>query len=93
MRGPLGPICADCISVGLHLVRDGQQRQDPAGASLVRLRSAEQPPCEFCGRRDRRTFLGFQRSLARMNHVEVGSVICVDCLNKAGDLINQTARR
>lgn len=91
--GPYGPVCAGCLETGLQLVRDGQPRPGPVGAELVRVRSVDDAACEFCGRRQRHSFLGFRRPLARMSCPQVGAVICVDCLDHGGDLINQALRR
>ncbi|MGH3436623.1 MAG: hypothetical protein ACRDRN_09155 [Sciscionella sp.] len=91
MPGPVGPVCAGCIEVGLRLLRDGRQ-SEAGGSALVRLRSAEDAPCEFCDRRERRTFLGFRRSLRRMARPAADAVVCLDCLDRGGDLINRAAR-
>ncbi|MFD4190388.1 hypothetical protein [Amycolatopsis thermoflava] len=89
--GPAGPICARCVETGLGLVRDGQPRTSRGGTDLERLRSGGEP-CEFCDRTDRRTFLGFTRSLPRMRCAQTGAVICDDCLDRSGNLLNQALR-
>jgi hypothetical protein len=91
--GPQGPICTDCLEAGLMLVRDGQTRLSRGGTGLAYVRSATADACEFCGRRERRTFLGFRRSLPRMSCAQVGGIICADCLNHGGELINQAVRQ
>jgi hypothetical protein len=91
--GPHGPICTDCLEAGLLLVHDGQARLSRGGTGLACLRSANAAACEFCGRSERRTFLGFRRSLPRMTCAQVGAVICADCLNRGGELINQAVRQ
>src|SRR6187399_2399451 len=84
--GPRGPICADCLETGLFLVRDGQERVSRGGTVLAL--APVTVACEFCGRIERRTFFGRRRPLARMTCAERGSVICADCLNRGGDLLN-----
>jgi hypothetical protein len=90
--GPRGPICADCLEEGLMLVRDGQERISRGGTGLALAASATGQACEFCGRSERRTFFGFRRPLARMSCRQRGSVICADCLNRGGDLLNRVSR-
>ncbi len=92
MPGPDGPICASCIAAGLKLVHDGQARPSRGETVLVRVTSRDDEACEFCERRERYTFLGFRRSLARMKCPELGAVICADCLDHGGDLINKAYR-
>ncbi|MFD5247746.1 hypothetical protein ACFWIW_24635 [Amycolatopsis sp. NPDC058340] len=48
--------------------------------------------CEYCGRHERRSFLGFRRPLLRMTTSQFGAVICVECLDRAGDLLNRSYR-
>jgi hypothetical protein len=91
--GPSGPICTDCLEAGLMLVRDGRERRSLGGTGLARLTSAADDACEFCGRRERRTFLGRHRSLPRMRNMQAGAVICGDCLNRGGELINHVLRQ
>lgn len=90
--GPAGPICARCVEAGLGLVRDGHARVSRGGTDLERMRSAEDAPCEFCDRIDRRTFLGFHRALPRMHCPQTDAVICDDCLDRSGNLLNQALR-
>ena len=92
MPGPEGPICTDCLETGLQLARDGHARPSQGGTNLLRVNSTSDSACEFCGRRERTTFLGFHRPLARMSCPEIGSVICVDCLDHGGDVINKALR-
>jgi hypothetical protein len=87
--GPEGPICADCVETGLALVRDGEERASRGGTALARLAPDAENPCEFCDRGVRYSFLGFRRPLARMICRQSGAVICVDCLDRSGDLINR----
>lgn len=90
--GPRGPICIDCLEAGLRLVRDGHERVSRGGTALALMISPAQAACEFCGRGERRTFFGFRRPLARMSCAEHGAVICADCLNRGGDLLNRVSR-
>jgi len=92
MPGPVGPICVDCVQLGLWLVSDGQERSSEGGTALVRISALTASVCEYCGRRERRTFLGFRRPLTRMRCVQSDAVICVDCLDNAGELINRSYR-
>lgn len=91
--GPQGPICTDCLEIGLRLVHDGRPYPDATAPLFVRIRSAQEPSCEFCGRAQRRSFLGLHRPLARMSCPRTGSVVCEDCLDQAGDLLNHTLRQ
>lgn len=93
MPGPAGPICTDCVQAGLRLVHDGVLRTSEGGSVLAPVRSLAAYVCEYCGRREHRTFLGFRRPLARMSCEQFGAVICVDCLDRAGDLLNSAYRR
>lgn len=88
--GPVGPICADCLTAGLTLIRRG-----PTGepAALAALASSSEVVCEYCGRWERRTFLGRHKSLKRLTGGAEHAVICADCLDRGGDLINRAARR
>jgi hypothetical protein len=79
--------------VGLRLVRDGEARPSPGATSLLCVRSTGEAACEFCGRDERMTFFGRHRPLSRMRCVELGSVICADCLDHGGELINTALRR
>ncbi len=92
VTGPIGPICADCVQAGLRLLRDGTNQLSKGGTVLIPLYTVTASVCEYCGRRERRTFLGRRRTLARMSCEELGAVICLDCLDQAGDLINQAVR-
>ncbi|HKS49185.1 MAG TPA: hypothetical protein VJT49_29565 [Amycolatopsis sp.] len=91
--GPRGPICADCLETGLLLVNDRRERVSPGGTGLALVISPAAQACEFCGRSERRTFFGFRRPLARMSCTQQGSVICADCLNRGGDLLNWVSRQ
>lgn len=86
-----GPICLDCVQAGLWLVHDGEARASAGGPALIRLPASDDAACQDCGRRERRTFLGRHRPLARM-HSDSGAVICADCLDEAGTAINLAAR-
>ncbi|GLY66567.1 hypothetical protein [Amycolatopsis taiwanensis] len=90
--GPRGPICVDCLEAGLQLVHDGQARVSLGGTHLALAASPGEQACEFCGRSERRSFLGLRRALARMSCPQRGSVICADCLDRGGDLLNRVAR-
>lgn len=85
-----GNICADCIELGLQVARDGQARESAGDTELTRLRSADDPACDLCGRSMRLSFLGFRRTLARMTCARFGSVMCLDCLDSRGDLVNSS---
>ncbi|GHE82237.1 hypothetical protein GCM10017786_11280 [Amycolatopsis deserti] len=89
--GPAGPICARCVETGLGLVRDGRPRTSRGGTELDRIRAGG-APCEFCDRTDRRSFFGFTRGLRRMRCAQTGAVICDDCLDHSGNLLNQALR-
>lgn len=91
--GPHGPICPDCLEAGLLLVRDRQPRRSLGGSALRFSSDPAGQACEFCGRRERRTFLGLHRPLRRMNTSEGDAVICADCLDRGGELINQAVRQ
>jgi len=88
--GPEGPICVRCVEAGLGVVHDGRARTS-RGAELERLTTPE-PPCEFCDRTGRRSFLGFHRALPRMRSAHTGAVICDDCLDRSGTLLNEALR-
>ena len=75
------------------LVRDGRERRSLGGTGLARVTSITDDACEFCGRRDRRNFLGFHRPLARMSCAQAHATICADCLNRGGELINKYLRQ
>jgi hypothetical protein len=90
--GPAGPICLDCVRAGLRVVGDGEERPNPAGEVLDAVSAAQAPVCEFCGRREHRTFLGFRRPLVRLRCAARDAVICVDCLDRAGDTLNLALR-
>ncbi|WP_199432900.1 hypothetical protein [Qaidamihabitans albus] len=93
LPGPLGPICMECVQAGLYLVGDGEERVSHGGTDLVRVQSSAETVCEFCGRGQRHSFLGVRRSLRRMRCRQLGSVICVDCLDRGGDLLNRALRQ
>jgi hypothetical protein len=86
-------ICASCIEVGLLVARDQKPRQSEGGTEFTGLRSATDPPCDLCGRSVRLSFLGFRRTLRRMVCTETGSVMCLDCLDHRGDLVNEAAAK
>ncbi|MEA5361517.1 hypothetical protein VA596_18380 [Amycolatopsis sp., V23-08] len=90
--GPAGPICLDCVRAGLRVVGDGEERTNEAGERLDAVSDLQAPVCEFCGRRERRTFLGFRRPLVRLRCAPRDAVICVDCLDSAGDALNLALR-
>lgn len=90
--GPVGPICADCLSAGLKLTRDHGAQTSSGGTDLVEIHAITANVCEYCGRRERRTFLGGHRPLSRMHCAQFDATICVDCLNQGGDLLNRAAR-
>ena len=91
--GPVGPICADCLTAGLKLTRDRDEQVSSGGTALVEIHAITGNVCEYCGRRERRTFLGGHRPLSRMHCAQSDATICVDCLNQGGDLINRAGRR
>lgn len=74
-------------------MRDGRERRSLGGTGLARLTAVSDDACEFCGRRERRSFLGFHRRLARMSCPQAQAVICADCLNRGGELINKFLRQ
>jgi hypothetical protein len=80
------------LEAGLQLVHDGLARVSHGGTSLALAVSPVEQACEFCDRSERRTFFGFRRTLPRMSYPRRGSVICVDCLNRGGDLLNRVGR-
>ena len=90
VSGPQGPICADCIESGLWLAASRKHEVD--GEQLVRLDTADDGECEFCERQARLSFLGFRRKLTRVRAPGSGAVVCADCLDWAGDLINRAVR-
>ncbi|KAA9166364.1 hypothetical protein FPZ12_002030 [Amycolatopsis acidicola] len=91
--GPLGPICPSCLEAGLALVRDGRERRSRGGTSLVRVVSAGSDACEFCDRSVRRSFFGRHRPLPRMSCTQGHAVICRDCLDRGGELLNHVLRQ
>ncbi|WP_328454658.1 MULTISPECIES: hypothetical protein [unclassified Amycolatopsis] len=91
--GPSGPICVDCVQAGLWVIRDGGERPNEAGETLEAVSSPQAPVCEFCSRRERRTFLGFRRPLVRVRCAPRDAVICGDCLDHAGDALNLALRQ
>jgi hypothetical protein len=93
ISGPAGPICLDCVRAGLRVVGDGAERPNERGEALDAVSTPQAPVCEFCGRRERRTFLGFRRPLVRLRCAARDAVICVDCLDNAGDALNLALRR
>jgi hypothetical protein len=90
--GKAGPICVDCVRAGLRVARDGADRETPGGDVLAAVTSPLAAVCEFCGRRERRTFLGLRRPLLRVTCAQRDAVICVDCLDHAGDVLNLALR-
>jgi hypothetical protein len=92
MPGRRGPICVECVQAGLYVVADGMARASSGGTDLVPLRAEAELACDFCGRGERPAFLGFRRALVRMRCTQSGSVICVDCLDRGGDLFNEVLR-
>jgi hypothetical protein len=92
LPGRHGPICLDCLQAGLYVVADGEARASGNGTDLVALRTTVEAVCDFCGRGERESFLGFRRALARMQCRQLGSVICADCLDRGGDLLNEALR-
>lgn len=84
-------ICASCIELGLQVVRDGQARITEGGTELTVLPPGEGPECDLCGRTVRLSFLGFRRKLSRMTCEKRGSVMCFECLDRRGDLVNSAA--
>lgn len=90
--GPAGPICVGCVQAGLRVMGDGAERPNEVGEVLAAVSAPQAPVCEFCGRRERRTFLGFRRPLPRVRCVARDAVICGDCLDRAGDALNLALR-
>ncbi|GLY37294.1 hypothetical protein Amsp01_033180 [Amycolatopsis sp. NBRC 101858] len=90
--GKAGPICVDCVRAGLRVVRDGADRETGSGDVLAAVTSPLAAVCEFCGRRERRTFLGLRRPLLRVDCAARDAVICADCLDHAGDVLNLALR-
>lgn len=88
MTGPEGAICADCIEVGLYLALRGRSRP-PREFALERLARRDQQCCEFCGRREQWRWLGSHHALPKVVCRESGAVICADCLNRNGELLNR----
>ncbi|HVV07683.1 hypothetical protein [Amycolatopsis sp.] len=91
--GPLGPICPSCLEAGLALVRDGRERRSRGGTVLVRVITPEDDACEFCERSVRRGFFGRHRPLPRMSCTQAHAVICRDCLDRGGELLNHVLRQ
>lgn len=91
VSGPHGPICSDCIEIGLS-VTGTRKPHDVDGGHLRRLGSKDSDVCEFCDRGVRLSFLGFRRPLSKARAAESGAVICADCLDWAGTLINRAIR-
>ncbi|MBA0128199.1 hypothetical protein H0B56_21860 [Haloechinothrix sp. YIM 98757] len=91
--GPSGPICASCIEAGLHAVSSGADEGAADDALPVRLGRHDTTACESCERSSRDSFLGFRRrSLARVTFPRSGTVLCAECLDSSGDLINRAVR-
>lgn len=90
--GPAGPICADCIEAGLHVVAHGEPGPGHEESSLVLRGSGTDTACEFCERSHRYTFLGRRKGLTRVVFPVNGAVICHDCLDRSGDLLNRAIR-
>jgi len=86
------PICVDCVRTELRITRDGADRESGAGDVLAAVTSPLAAVCDFCGRRERRTFLGLRRPLLRVDCAARDAVICVDCLDHAGDVLNVALR-
>ncbi|MEV6878512.1 hypothetical protein [Amycolatopsis sp. NPDC051128] len=91
--GRNGPICVECVRAGLRVVRDGADRETGTGDVLAAVTSPLAAVCGFCGRRERRTFLGLRRPLLRVSCAARDAVICADCLDHAGDALNVALRR
>lgn len=89
--GPSGPICARCTEDGLALATAGRHAPE-LDTRLALVSAKDDAPCEFCERGIRRTFLGFARPLVRVRGNADGAVICADCLDRAGDLLNKAIR-
>lgn len=88
VTGPSGAICADCIEVGLYLALRGRARP-PRELGLERLAHRDPRSCEFCGRRTQWRWLGSHHALAKVACPDTGAVICADCLNRNGELLNR----
>ncbi|MDV6012187.1 hypothetical protein [Haloechinothrix sp. LS1_15] len=90
---PAGPICADCIEAGLFVASHGTPGLPEENSPPARLERHDTTDCESCGRHARETFLGFrQRKLVRVVFPRNGAVLCVECLDSSGDLINRAIR-
>jgi len=87
ISGPHGPICVNCIETGLQLTLSRKPDVDTSSLRRIDPRAAE--PCEFCRRDVRLSFLGFRRPLQRVASTSSDGVICVGCLDWAGNLLNQ----
>lgn len=90
--GVAGTLCVNCIQVGLRIVTGSAQAEDHG---LIRLAAATDPACQFCRREQRRTFIGLHRRLERICRSRRGVVVCADCLDEAGNVVNDAvaARR
>jgi hypothetical protein len=91
LPGRRGPICIECVQAGLYVASDGETRASGGGTELVVVRTMG-AVCDFCGRREREPFLVFRRKLVRVQCRQLGSVICADCLDRGGDLLNEVLR-
>lgn len=87
--GPVGAICSDCVEAGLYLTMRGRTRPGDRDITVTRLARDDHERCEFCQRASRRNLLGLRRELCRVVCPETGAVICADCLDIGGDLLNR----
>lgn len=86
--GPQGPICTDCLHAGVLVCDDGRERS-LGDVRLAQLVATDATACEFCGRSERRrAFLRRRRPLPRVGRAGGDAVICVDCLNLGGRLLD-----
>lgn len=90
--GKAGPICLDCVRTGIRVAGDGVDRETTSGDVLAAVTSPLAAVCGSCGRRERRTFLGLRRPLLRVSCAQRDAVICADCLDHAGDVLNVALR-
>lgn len=89
--GPRGPICPDCLHAGVLVCDDGRERE-LGDVRLAQLPEADTTACEFCGRSERRAFLRRRRALPRMRSAGGDAVICADCLDLGGRLLDHVIR-
>ena len=87
--GPRGPICAECVEAGLYLTMRGRTRPSDRAITVDRLARGDHERCEFCRRWCRGSFLGIHRKLCRVICPNTGAVICADCLDTGGELLNR----